>query len=216
MAVRGRVALLAALLAAVLLLGFCLAAHAAEEEQPDLVGNAAAPGAGESAAAPGLKARLLAAYEKVANFDSRAALDRTVAAVQVLRETDYRAMAAQMWETARAGDIRNVDRGLLLAYLALVVMAVVPIVLGARASIAPRVEGQEAPEIMSSGDAAYFPIQASITLFSLYMLFMVRLPILCLCMPVRCMYLWGEGGGVSPACVRFVKVDKVSGLRCRK
>ncbi len=58
----------------------------------------------------------------------------------------------------------------IIAYVALLVMAVVPIYFGSYASAA---KGHE-KERISSSDAAMFPVYASCSLFGLYLLFKVR------------------------------------------
>lgn len=166
---------LALLLGAVLLLGFCaVAAQGSDGAAPEAVPtpDAATPDADADteAAKPTLKEKLLAAYEKVVNFDAQAQLERMQAAVKVLQETDYHGMFETAKTTLLEGDIRNVETGLLVAYLALVIMAVLPIIIGSLQSTSAS-SSDEPAEIMTSADAAYFPIQASITLFGLYMLF---------------------------------------------
>lgn len=222
MRLLGRRSALAVLLGALLMLGYCsVAVHGTKEATPApaTATPTAAPvpttaEASEEAADPpklGLKEKLMAAYEKILNFDVHAQMDKAEAALIVLKETDYQAM----FETAKTaiveGDIREVEPGLLLSYVALVLMAVVPIIVGSYQSLED--SGDEPAEVMTSADAAYFPVQASITLLSLYLLFQVstctrrrftvRLDGICLHNPSRAPHQlsFDRWGAFTPAAV---------------
>mmetsp|Transcript_36604 Transcript_36604/g.95858 ORF Transcript_36604/g.95858 Transcript_36604/m.95858 type:complete len:406 (-) Transcript_36604:1472-2689(-) len=71
----------------------------------------------------------------------------------------------------------TLEPGLALAYGMLVVMALVPIFLGSRLSVnhmrSEGSEGGEETEVMTSEDAAMFPVYASCALFGLFCLFKV-------------------------------------------
>lgn len=72
--------------------------------------------------------------------------------------------------------IPSTPEGMFVAYSSLVVMALIPIFLGAFRSVRyhkKQKESGEKPETMSSKDAAMFPIIASCTLFGIYLVFQI-------------------------------------------
>ena len=137
--------------------------------------DAAAPAAPAPKESPklSLKEKLLVAKDKIMAFEPKVYIDKASAMVEKARTTDWQAEAIAMWDVAKQGDIRNVEPGLLFAYAALVLMAIVPIYVGSYQSAEPRGDDEvSAPaDVMTSSDAAMFPINASCALFGLYLLF---------------------------------------------
>ena len=75
---------------------------------------------------------------------------------------------------AGAAASAGITPGLLLAYGAMLVMALFPIIVGSISSVRRAREGQFLGEnSMSKKDAAMFPLQASMALLGLYLLFKV-------------------------------------------
>lgn len=98
--------------------------------------------------------------------------------------TNLTNVTAAIWDLSReelmtkfkeAGE--EAEPGLILAYLALLVMAMIPIYCGSKASVHTEEEKKEAKEagmeqeVMTNSDAAMFPVFASCALFGLYVMF---------------------------------------------
>ena len=90
-------------------------------------------------------------------------------------------LTAEATNGTTAGRTPSTPEGMALAYGSLLVMALMPIYIGARRSVVSHREQSEeakktgeAPETMTQKDAAMFPIIASCALFGLYVFFQVR------------------------------------------